>query len=61
MVFAHYLENCLSQRFHIHMLIGLGENTLCDVFKFTRSKVKVTCVIFGINYVKSFDEHLTSY
>jgi len=43
------------------MLIGLGENTISDVFKFNRSKAKVTWVTFVTNYVKSFDEHLTNY
>jgi len=45
----------------MHMLVGLGETTISDVFKFTRPKVKVTCVTFVIIYVNSFDEHLTNY
>jgi len=35
-------------------MVGLGENTLSNVFKFTRSKVKVTWVTFVISYVNSF-------
>ena len=54
MVFAHYLENCLSQSFIFHMLIGLGEDTCPGVFKFTKSKVKVTWFTFVMNYVNSF-------
>ena len=42
-------------------LIGLGDHTISDVLKFTRSKVKVTCVTFVIIYVNSLDEHLTNY
>jgi len=37
------------------MLIGLGENTIPDMFKFIRSKVKVTLVTFVINYDNSFN------
>jgi len=36
------------------LMIGLGGNTIPDVLKFTRSKVKVTWVIFVISYVNSF-------
>jgi len=36
------------------MLIGICENTITDVLKFTRSKVRVTLVTFVINYVNSF-------
>jgi len=36
------------------MLIGLGENTISDIFKFTRLKVKVTWITFVINYVDTF-------
>ena len=35
------------------MLIGLGENTIPDVFKLTRSNVKLTLVTLVINYVNS--------
>ena len=37
-----------------HMLVGLGKNMIPDVFKFARSKVKVTWVTFGINKVNGF-------
>ena len=36
------------------MLIGFNENTITDVSKFSRSKVKFTWVTFVINYVNSF-------
>ena len=40
--------------FIFHMLFGLGENMSPGVFKFTRSKVKVTWVTFVVNFVNSF-------
>ena len=49
------LKTVDCRAFIFHMLIGLGENMITDVFKFTRPKVKVTWVIFVINYVNSFD------
>ena len=36
------------------MLFGLGENTIPDVFKITRSKVKVIWVTFVINHINIF-------
>jgi len=39
--------------FIFHLLIGLGDNTIPDLFKFTRSKVKVVWVTFVISYVNN--------
>jgi len=43
------LKTVYHRAFIFHMLIGLGENMISDVFKFTRSKVKVRCVTFVSN------------
>jgi len=48
------LRTVYHRVFLFSMLIGLGDNTSPDVFKFTRSKVKVTWVTFVINYFNSF-------
>jgi len=37
----------------LNFTFGIGENTIPVVFKFTRSKVKVTWVTFVINFVNS--------
>jgi len=51
MVFAHYLENCLSQSFYIsHDDWSWWEhNTWC--FRLSRSKINVTWVTFVITYI----------
>jgi len=41
----------VNKAFIFHMLIGLGDNTILDSFKLTRSKVKVRWGTFVINYV----------
>jgi len=51
MVFIFYLENCLSQDFHIsHADWSWSENDPFD-FQLTRSMVKVTWPIFVIRYM----------
>ena len=40
------LKTVDHRAFIFHMLIGLGENTISDVFMFTRSRVKVTWITF---------------
>ena len=54
MVFAHFLRTVYQRVFMFHVLICLGENRIPDVFKFTRSKVKVTWVIFCDQLCKQF-------
>jgi len=48
MVYPRHHENCLSQSFIFHVLIGLGEGLTSTYFVFFMSKVKVT----KVNFVK---------
>ena len=48
------LRTDLTGAVKVHMVIGLGENKIPDVFKFTRSKVKVKWVTFVFSFINSF-------
>jgi len=60
MVFAHYLENCLSQSFYISHDDCFCENKSLDNFKFTRLKIKVPWVTFDQLCKQFSTEHQTT-